>query len=263
VFESPNSADVLVGAVPPGKHDLILVDGVQEVARANGAIEIRAASGTPVRLSGWLVDMDRAASAAVKAGATLPATLPGNGTASFEVVAAGPEHAARTRIHFGGGVAEGQQTGTFDREAVVIAKCDSPPMYEVCSVAGQMLSGTGPIVLALPGYRFELAEVLPMTAPSPAMVVVRLTGPAAALVAAGDQDALLDSRSARVTAVNGKDGNGATVTLALGLDESREGWRYRGRLVRPGAPLQITTTRYEGTGLVLSVTPAARADATR
>ena len=34
VFENPNSADVIVGVVPPGKHDLVLYDGVQEVARA-------------------------------------------------------------------------------------------------------------------------------------------------------------------------------------------------------------------------------------
>ena len=33
VFEDPNAADVLVGEVPPGAHDLILYDGVQEIAR--------------------------------------------------------------------------------------------------------------------------------------------------------------------------------------------------------------------------------------
>ena len=43
VFENPNSADLLVGAVPPGSHDLILFDGVQEVARAPKAVTIEAA----------------------------------------------------------------------------------------------------------------------------------------------------------------------------------------------------------------------------
>ncbi len=38
VFENPNSADLLVGAVPPGSHDLVLYDGVQEVARAPKAV---------------------------------------------------------------------------------------------------------------------------------------------------------------------------------------------------------------------------------
>jgi hypothetical protein len=44
VFENPNSADLLVGAVPPGSHDLVLYDGVQEVARAPGAVRLQPAA---------------------------------------------------------------------------------------------------------------------------------------------------------------------------------------------------------------------------
>jgi hypothetical protein len=40
VFETPNSADLLLGAIPAGSHDLILYDGVQEVARAPGTVSI-------------------------------------------------------------------------------------------------------------------------------------------------------------------------------------------------------------------------------
>lgn len=40
VFENPNSADLLVGATPPGAHDLVLYDGAQEVARAPKAVVI-------------------------------------------------------------------------------------------------------------------------------------------------------------------------------------------------------------------------------
>jgi len=43
VFENPNSADLLLGAVPPGSHDLVLYDGVQEVARAPKAVRIQPA----------------------------------------------------------------------------------------------------------------------------------------------------------------------------------------------------------------------------
>jgi len=43
VFENPNSADLLVGAVQPGSHDLVLYDGVQEVARAPKAIRLQPA----------------------------------------------------------------------------------------------------------------------------------------------------------------------------------------------------------------------------
>jgi hypothetical protein len=41
VFENPNSADLLLGAVPPGSHDLVLYDGVQEVARAPRAVRLQ------------------------------------------------------------------------------------------------------------------------------------------------------------------------------------------------------------------------------
>ena len=41
VFENPNSADLLVGTIPPGSHDLILYDGVQEVARAPHAVRLQ------------------------------------------------------------------------------------------------------------------------------------------------------------------------------------------------------------------------------
>ena len=43
VFENPNSADLLVGRVPPGAHDLILFDGVQEIARAPRSVVIQPA----------------------------------------------------------------------------------------------------------------------------------------------------------------------------------------------------------------------------
>ena len=51
VFENPNSADVLVGVVPPGTHDFILLDGVQEVARLRNAVTIEATA--PRALPAW------------------------------------------------------------------------------------------------------------------------------------------------------------------------------------------------------------------
>lgn len=41
VFENPNSADLLLGAVAPGSHDLVLFDGAQEVARAPKAVRLQ------------------------------------------------------------------------------------------------------------------------------------------------------------------------------------------------------------------------------
>jgi hypothetical protein len=250
VFESPNSADVLVGPVPPGTHDLILLDGVQEVARAAGAIAIQASTGTPIRVSGWLLDVDKNGSAALVPGRTLP----GDSPSSFDVVAVGPEKPARSRIRFGGAIADGAASGLVDREAVLVLRCDSPPLYETCSVGGNVIAGASPLVVALPGsYRFELHEVLPLTTPVSATATIRLEGPAASLVQAGDLDSILDPRRARVTAVTARGGDSAVVTVTLGLDESREGWRYRGRLVRPGGTIALATDRYESVGRVLTL----------
>ncbi len=44
VFENPNSADLLVGATPPGAHDLVLYDGAQEVSRAPKAVVVEPAA---------------------------------------------------------------------------------------------------------------------------------------------------------------------------------------------------------------------------
>ena len=62
---------------------------------------------------------------------------------------------------------------------------------------------------------------------------------------------LLDERAATVAAKAGE-----VVTLDLGLDESREGWRYRGALVRIGSAFSWTNDRYEASGTVLSMTLA-------
>lgn len=53
---------------------------------------------------------------------------------------------------------------------------------------------------------------------------------------------------------------GASSTLALGLDDSREGWRYRGRVIKVGDELSWTTDRYVAHGRVtrLDVTKAAQ-----
>src|SRR5262249_13533389 len=57
-FESPKSADVIVGDLPMGTHDLILYVGAQEVARVRGAIEILPEPGSTVRVIGALIQLD-------------------------------------------------------------------------------------------------------------------------------------------------------------------------------------------------------------
>ena len=78
-----------------------------------------------------------------------------------------------------------------------------------------------------------------------------------ALVRVGDRDDTLDERAATVAYVSSRPaGTGAAVidlTLRLGVDPSPEGWRYRGRLFKAGAPFTLTTERYMLEGIVVTV----------
>jgi hypothetical protein len=78
-----------------------------------------------------------------------------------------------------------------------------------------------------------------------------------ALVHAGDRDECLDDRAATVLAAGarrpGAGGGERDVTFRLGLDESAQGWRYRGRVFKAGVTFPFTTDRYMLEGTVLSV----------
>ena len=77
VFENPNSVDVIVGVVPPGKHDLVLYDGVQEVARSRGAVEVQRNEGPSVRAYGWLTNLPPENAETFKPGFATDPSVPG------------------------------------------------------------------------------------------------------------------------------------------------------------------------------------------
>lgn len=242
VFETPNSIDVIVGVVPPGKHDLILYDGVQEVARAAGAVEVQALEGPAVRAYGWLTDLAPEFADTLKPGFGTDATTPGG----YQIVALGESSQARVRASLGTMTADLPLPGRREREAELVVRCDWPNTV-ACTIDGQRLSQPPPILIMLPGgVRFEVVEIAPPGDPKPAMVTLRLA--ALAGITVGDRDDTVGSRAARVTAIAG-----TTVTLALGVHESREGWRYRGALLSPGAALTLRTANATVSGVITEV----------
>lgn len=254
VFENPNSADVLVGPMPPGAHDLVLMDGVQEAARAAGAVVIDNPSTRTLHAEGWLTNLTPEMAAGFKAGTTF---------APHQIVAIGPARPARSRIRMGALEADIPIDGRVERPAVLALHCDPQGAdfrtgQEPCTIAGQAIAGVPLVTVVLPGnIGFSIAELFPPTAASRGRVVIRVEGGAdVGPIANGDRDSLLDARAAVVTAAGGRQ-----LTLALGLDESREGWRYRGRLVTPGAPFVFSTGRYEIRGEVQAVNLDAPAGA--
>ncbi|HEX8030840.1 MAG TPA: hypothetical protein VF491_20350 [Vicinamibacterales bacterium] len=251
VYENPNSADVLVGPLTPGAHDLILMDGVQEIARATGAVKIDNPSSRVLRATGWLTNLEPAVADQLKGGTTFPPGAP-----THEIAVLGPVRPGRSRIRFGDADADYPIENRVERQAVILLRCDPSGEQlttgqETCTVGGQSILGAPPVAVVLPGptasIGFAIDELFPVTPPQRARIQVRVD--AGAAVATGDRDALLDDRAATVVSVQGD-----LVTLDLGLDDSREGRRYRGTLVRVGSRFRWGTERYEATGRVTSLT---------
>jgi hypothetical protein len=251
VFENPNSADVLIGPIAPGSHDLVLYDGVQEVARAVGAVTIQDDVKKYVRVVGWITSLDEATAKALKPGLAEPQPTP-----DFEIVTLGRIEPARTRVRLGlSSHADLPIAGLVEREAVMNVRCDPPPSNSPCSINGVGIANPPPVVVQIGGrFIFEALDLLPTGAPTHTRVVVRLLNvPSSLPIKAGDRDSFLDERAAVITALGARDANSMIVTMDLGTDDSREGPLYRNRVVKPGAPFSLSTDRYETAGVVVAV----------
>lgn len=248
VFESPNSADVLVGPIPAGPQDLVLMDGVQEVARVRGAITVVPNDATFLRASGRLVDLDAAMLKELQVGLEWPAALP-----AFKILALGPPERGLSRVTLAGTIADVRRDGLAERDAVLTLRCDPSLDDSPCTVGSLSGGMTPPVMLSLPGpsryFGFAVSEIYPEGAPRKARLQIRVDPDFAAAIHTGDRDDLLDERAAMVTATAGN-----RMTVDAGLDESREGWRYRSRLVKPGAPFRLSTKQYEVSGRIETVT---------
>jgi hypothetical protein len=242
VFENPNSADVLVGLVPAGRHDLVLYDGVHEVARARDAVDMTPRVATSVRASGWLTLLTP--NNDLKAGFASDPNAPG----AFRITAIGEPRPARSRVTLGDAVADLPVSGLVERAAELIVNCDWPSAFP-CAIGGQGLSQPSPITVILPGsYVFQIEEIGPPAPTRSASLRVQVSNPPPTM-RVGDRDELVGPRAAEITSIAG-----STITLQAGVDESREGWRYRGQLLAPGSHFTLKTPTYLASGNVIDVT---------
>jgi len=260
VFENPNSADVLVGEVASGTHDLVIYDGVQEVARSAGAVTIQAVPPARIRVTGTLFDLDESTAGALRPG---PLT-PGATASQADIVQLGNVRPGRHRLTTGQGSADVTVAGRFERPVVMVVQCDLDPQSEGCAVGGTPLATPSPVIRLVGPASIALSlaidELLPVEAPRRAVARIRFAGADEMLdlIRSGDRDDCLDERAAIVSAVERRrSDNGAPVrdaTVTLGADDSRDGWRYRGRIVSPGATFTLTTDRYVASGSVIALT---------
>ncbi|MGQ0736179.1 MAG: hypothetical protein ACT4QD_21320 [Acidobacteriota bacterium] len=292
IFENPSSADVLFGDLPAGTHDLVLYDGVQEVARVAGAITIPekpVSGGTRVSVVGTLLDLSEATSQALRQGAKFPSDQ----DAQMEVIALGEPEPAHYNINRNTDV---KVPNRWQRSAMLAVSCQVPLLEpRECRTGGALLGAGGvlPVVGTAGSLRLFIEEVLPDQEPTPAQIRVRfLAYPSVAdMVRVGDRDReqwAIDGRGATVASLGGRrqtTGNvavglmqdaasvSAEVTgsdqivafdavLRLGVDRSRTGWRYRSDLLRAGGPITFTTRTYLVRGIVLEMTvPSASGEA--
>jgi hypothetical protein len=249
VFEDPNSADVMVGDVPPGRHDFVLYDGVQEVARLPKAVTIEFTAPPRIVGVGTLVHLERAMADGLAPGALSP------GGAQDAIVKLG--------------VARAEPDGRWQRPAEIMMQCDPDPNEEGCAVGGVPMTATPLPIVKLTGpsgtlVSFAVSEVLPSAAPVVVNARVRVAAApeVLALVRAGDRDDCLDDRAATVIEIGSRRPSVTEldVTVRLGIDQSPAGMRYRGRVIKAGTLFTLTTERYALKGAVLSVDTGRESD---
>lgn len=257
-FESPNSADVIIGDnVPMGTHDLILYDGVQEVARARGAVVILPTPGAVVRVVGRLIQLDEPTAKALRQGQRF--TVDGRPAAEF--LRLGPMEPDRHRINVAGGQIEASVDGSWQRDVVMTIHCEPDPDSAKCNLGTTLLGDTKQAVVNVPGaekpLRVAVSDIVPDADPTPAMLRIRVSDASdlAARIKPGDRDLLslpIDERAATVSGVRTSAGT-FDLELHAGVDRATDGWHYKGQLLTPGAPFSFTTDRYALSGTVVEV----------
>jgi Domain of unknown function (DUF4330) len=259
-FEGPTSADVIVGPMAPGEYDVALYDGGQEVARAPKAfVNPGIPNHDQIKAVGRLVDLNRATADALQSGAMFPS----NSDARVRIAALGPVEPGRRPLLVQPGTErlDVPREGAFERSATLVLTCDPTNQPDTTCMVGGLYPSVN-TALRVPGatdaMTFVVDELLPAAPAQPLDATVRLTGgPELAMVAVGDRDGLLDDRAAVVTAIRSRQGSSVDVQLRLGVDRARDGWRYRGRVVKAGAPFTLTTERYTAAGTVVSAVAAS------
>jgi hypothetical protein len=254
-FETPASGDVIIGEdVPAGTHDLVLYDGLVEVARAPAAIVIVASAGVPVRAIGAFTLLDDAAARSLLVGQQFQA----DGRVAAEILALGAPGPDRRELSQSGGSIQQPSPDTWSRPAILRTHCQPDPDPARCRIGGTIVTGTSPSIIIVPGSyplrRMRVDAIVPDSEPTTATARVRVDGRSSVAndIRAGDRDVrwpTLDDRAARVDRIERSgEGGAVSVVLRLGLDRASDGWRYYSRRIAAGDTFSLVTDRYALTG---------------
>jgi hypothetical protein len=257
-FEDPTSADVIVGDIPMGTHDLVLYDGVREVARVPNAVTRQPTPGARARVVGALVQLDRATADALRQGQRFEV----NGEPVAEFLALGDVQPDRHAIKARGTTVEAPVSGAWSRSVVLRVVCEPDPDQAVCRVGTTTLGDPALTVMDVPGapkqIRVLVADVRPDEPPRAATIRVRAQADRSAIerMRAGDRDMRgepVDDRTASVVEVHPHGADKVDLVLRLGLDRTRDGWRHKLQPMDPGGSFSFVTDRYAVSGRIVSL----------
>jgi hypothetical protein len=258
-FEDPTSADVIVGSIPLGTHDLILYDGVQEVARLRSAVTRQAKPGARARVVGALIQLDRATADGLQNGQQYLV----NGELIAEFLALGAPEPDRHPIKVPNGTVEAPVSGSWSRSVVMRVVCEPDPSEAICRVGAATLGDAALKVMDVPGapkqLRVLIADIVPDEAPHAATARVRVQADRAVVdrIRAGDREIRgepADERTASVREIERRGTGEVDLVLRLGVDRARDGWHYKTQSLTPGAPFAFVTERYAVSGHIVSLT---------
>ena len=261
VFENPNSADVLVGETAPGTHDLVIYDGVQEVARAAKAVTIQAAAPARVRVVGTLFDLDEATARALRVG-----PIAGGNASQGEIVMLGDVQPGRRQFATGArrrrsggarpvGAPRRPDPSMRSRSQWRRLRAGRNPVDRGHEASGP--TGRSDVGRDVTGDRRAASDRSCTASRRACPLYGRPGGDRAAFMRAIAITLLTTARRpSPPSAAESDDRDTSTIdaTLSLGVDQSRDGWRYRGHLALPGAPFTLTTDRYVANGSVIELT---------
>jgi uncharacterized protein DUF4330 len=280
LYENDQSVDVLFGGAGPGKYDLVLLDGVQEVLRARSAIVVVAPAvpdETVVRVAGVVVGLNEKRAAGLAVGQKAEAA----GHAVMEVLEVGRPRPDYRFLNAGDTSVALPLTDL--RQVPVVLRLRCTLSGSTCSVEGGLLESRKIVSVPHPDGALHLLvdAILPDEALKMADVTVRflLDRETAALMKPGHRDTSVSGMgpSAEIASVDPvevtagevsrlSDVGGdrierripervATVTavLRLQVNESPYGQFYRSHMVRVGSGLIFTGPGYQVSGTVIGV----------
>jgi hypothetical protein len=281
LYENDQSVDVLFSGVPAGTHDLVLFDGVQEVARVANGIRVVAPPrlvSSRVLVGGVFVGLDPDRARSLTAGQRAPES----GDAEMEVLEVGT---VRPDFRF---LTAGEANVVLPLDTLV----QVPALVRLrCAVVDNSCVGPDGAVesrktmtLPHPGgpVSFIVDYMLPDETARPAEITVRfvLLGDGNEVVRAGTRDTTIASVGPAASIVSvgpvqiqsgeaGRlvlEGSGMTTerrvpdrfavfnaVVKLDLHGSPYGWRYRAQAIRVGGPFTFNGPGYQIAGSIVAV----------